>query len=129
MTERAEIAGKLGADAVVVTAPFYPRINPVEVDRHFRAVKAATGLPVLAYDVPVSTKLAPGQVVSPAAEGVVDGIKDSSGDDVGFRRLLLGVAGLPGFSALTGHEVVVDAMMLAGAHGAVAALLEEAGLL
>lgn len=124
VTERAEIAGKLGADAVVVTAPFYPRVNRAEVDRHFRAVKAATGLPVLAYDVPVSvhTKLDPGQVVSLAAEGIIDGIKDSSGDDVGFRQVLLGVAGLPGFSALTGHEVVVDAMMLAGAHGAVPGL-------
>src|SRR5690606_9708899 len=84
--ERAEIAAKLGADAVVVTAPFYARIHPVEVDRHFRAVKAAVDLPLLAYDVPVSvhTKLTTDLVLSLAADGVVAGIKDSSGDDVGF---------------------------------------------
>lgn len=122
--ERAEIAAKLGADATVVTAPFYARVHPVEVDRHFRAVKAAVGLPMLAYDVPVSvhTKLATDRILSLAADGVVDGLKDSSGDDAGFRQVVLGAAGLPGFSALTGHEVVVDAMMLAGADGAVPGL-------
>lgn len=122
--ERAEIARKLGADAVVVTAPFYARIHPVEVDRHFRAVRAAVDLPLLAYDVPVSvhTKLTADLVLSLAADGVVDGLKDSSGDDVGFRQVVLRAAGLAGFSALTGHEVVVDAMMLAGADGAVPGL-------
>jgi 4-hydroxy-tetrahydrodipicolinate synthase len=122
--ERAEAALKLGADATVVTAPFYTRIHPLEVDRHFRAVRAAVDLPMLAYDVPVSvhTKLAAGQVLALAADGVVDGLKDSSGDDAGFRQVVLGAAGLPGFSALTGHELVVDAMMLAGADGAVPGL-------
>ncbi|MFD2349567.1 dihydrodipicolinate synthase family protein [Nonomuraea ferruginea] len=124
MIERAEIARKLGADAVVVTAPFYARIHPVEVDRHFRAVRAAVDLPLLAYDVPVSvhTKLTADLVLSLAADGVADGLKDSSGDDVGFRQVVLRAAGLAGFSALTGHEVVVDAMMLAGADGAVPGL-------
>ncbi|MFD8561733.1 dihydrodipicolinate synthase family protein [Streptosporangium canum] len=122
--ERAEVAAKLGADATVVTAPFYTRIHPLEIDRHFRAVRAAVDLPMFAYDVPVSvhTKLAVDQVLALAADGVVDGLKDSSGDDVGFRQVVLGAAGLPGFSALTGHEVVVDAMMLAGADGAVPGL-------
>ncbi|MEU7983849.1 dihydrodipicolinate synthase family protein [Streptosporangium canum] len=122
--ERAEVAAKLGADATVVTAPFYTRIHPLEVDRHFRAVRAAVDLPMFAYDVPVSvhTKLAVDQVLALAADGVIDGLKDSSGDDVGFRQVVLGAAGLPGFSALTGHEVVVDAMMLAGADGAVPGL-------
>lgn len=122
--ERARIAEKLGADATVVTAPFYTRIHPLEVDRHFRAVRAAVDLPMFAYDVPVSvhTKLAVDQILSLAADGVVDGLKDSSGDDVGFRQVVLGAAGIPGFSALTGHEVVVDAMMLSGADGVVPGL-------
>ncbi|MET8991019.1 dihydrodipicolinate synthase family protein [Nonomuraea wenchangensis] len=122
--ERAEIAAKLGADAVVVTPPFYARVHPAEVDRHFRAVKAAVEVPLLAYDVPVSvhTKLTVEQTLTLAADGVIDGVKDSSGDDVGFRQVVLGTSGMPGFSALTGHEVVVDAMMLAGADGAVPGL-------
>ena len=55
-----------------------------------------------------------------ASEGVLHGVKDSSGDDVGFRRLLAAnaAAGHP-LQLLTGHEMVVDAMLLAGADGVV----------
>lgn len=44
------------------------------------------------------------------------------GDDGSFRRLVIGARGLPGFSVLTGHELVVDAMMLSGADGSVPGL-------
>src|SRR5690606_13981410 len=122
--ERAQIAGKLGADAIVVTAPFYARVHPVEVDRHFRVVKSAVGLPLLASDVrvPVQTKRTADQILSLAAGGVVAGLKDASGDDAGFRRVVRGAARFAEFSALTGHEVMVDAMMLAGADGVVPGL-------
>ncbi len=51
------------------------------------------------------------------------GVKDSSGDDVSFRRLIAmnNAAGKP-LSLFTGHEVVVDAMALMGADGAVPGL-------
>ena len=47
-------------------------------------------------------------------------MKDSSGDDVAFRRLALmnAAAGSP-MCLLTGHEVVVDGAYLAGADGVV----------
>ena len=83
--------------------------------------------PLLAYDIPVCvhTKLSPGLLSQLAAEGVLAGVKDSSGDDVAFRQLVLAIAERApdaGFSLLTGHEVVVDAMMLAGASGSVPGL-------
>ncbi|MFF9347638.1 dihydrodipicolinate synthase family protein [Streptomyces sp. NPDC014734] len=122
--ERARAAAALGADAVVVTAPFYTRTHTAEIDRHFRDVSAALDLPVLAYDVPVCvhSKLDPELLLPLAAEGVLAGVKDSSGDDGSFRRLALGARGIPGFSVLTGHELVVDAMMLGGADGSVPGL-------
>ncbi|TRV79731.1 dihydrodipicolinate synthase family protein [Streptomyces sp. 130] len=122
--ERARRAAELGADAVVVTAPFYTRTHATEIDRHFRDVAAALDLPVLAYDVPVCvhSKLDPELLLPLAADGVLAGVKDSSGDDGSFRRLVIGARGLPGFSVLTGHELVVDAMMLGGADGSVPGL-------
>lgn len=123
---RAAAATRLGADAVVTTAPFYAIVGPHEVERHFRAVAAAVDLPLLAYDIPVCvhTKLPVALLTRLAVDGVLAGVKDSSGDDVGFRQLLLAVreAEVEGFSVLTGHEVVVDAMMLAGASGSVPGL-------
>lgn len=124
---RASAAEALGADAVVATAPFYAIVGPHEVERHLRAVAASTGLPLLAYDLPqcVHTKLSVGLLTQLAADGALAGVKDSSGDDVAFRQLALAVraqAPTADFSLLTGHEVVVDAMMLAGASGSVPGL-------
>ncbi|MFF3389594.1 dihydrodipicolinate synthase family protein [Streptomyces sp. NPDC002669] len=122
--ERGRAAVGLGADAVVVTAPFYTRTHDTEIDRHFRDVAAALDRPVLAYDVPVCvhSKLTPELLLPLAADGVLAGVKDSSGDDGSFRRLVIGARELPEFSVLTGHELVVDAMMLSGADGSVPGL-------
>ncbi|KGN30869.1 glucose dehydrogenase [Knoellia sinensis KCTC 19936] len=125
--ERVRASERLGADAIVATAPFYAIVGPHEIERHFRAIADATDLPLLAYDIPVCVrvKLSLDLLTRLAADRVIAGIKDSSGDDVAFRQLVLTVREeLPGadFSALTGHEVVVDGMMLAGASGSVPGL-------
>lgn len=122
--QRAELARKIGADAAAVTAPFYTRTHPVEIDRHYRLVRTAVDLPLIAYDIPVSVqvKLSPSLLTALAADGVIDGVKDSSGDDVAFRELAMAMRSHTGFSILTGHEVMVDAMMLSGADGAVPGL-------
>ncbi|WP_194397235.1 dihydrodipicolinate synthase family protein [Microbacterium atlanticum] len=112
----------VGADAVVTTAPLYTLNSPSEVDAHFRTIAAAIDVPLWAYDVPVRvhSKLSLDLLMGLAADGVIAGVKDSSGDDVGFRRLVAAnaAAGHP-LQLLTGHEVVVDAMLLAGADGVV----------
>ncbi|MEV5732651.1 dihydrodipicolinate synthase family protein [Streptomyces sp. NPDC003388] len=122
--ERARAVAGLGADAVVATAPFYTRTHPTEIDRHFRDIAGAVDLPLLAYDVPVCvhSKLEAELLLSLASDGVLAGVKDSSGDDGSFRALAVAARDLPGFSLLTGHELVVDAMMLCGAHGSVPGL-------
>ncbi len=70
--------------------------------------------------VRVHSKLSLDLLIQLGTEGVIHGVKDSSGDDVGFRRLLAAneAAGRP-LQLLTGHEMVVDAMLLAGADGVV----------
>lgn len=119
------VAERVGAAGVVATAPFYSITGPAEVEAHFRGIAAATGLPVWAYDIPVCThyKLGPDLLVRLGSEGVLTGVKDSSGDDVSFRRLAMQnrAAGEP-LTLLTGHEVVVDGAYLAGAHGSVPGL-------
>lgn len=112
-------------DGFVITAHFYAVTGSEEVDAHFRQVAAAASAPVWAYDIPVCvhTKLDVEHLVRLGSEGVLIGVKDSSGDDVSFRRLAAKnrAAGSP-LSLLTGHEVVVDGAYLAGAHGSVPGL-------
>ncbi|MFI7502907.1 dihydrodipicolinate synthase family protein [Streptomyces sp. NPDC049687] len=113
-----------GADAVVVTAPFYTRTHPAEIARHYRLIAAHSPVPVIAYDIPVAvhTKLPAGLVLELAADGVLAGLKDSSGDLAGFREVVGGARPLAGFSALTGSELLVDAALALGADGAVPGL-------
>ena len=123
--ERARRAQELGASAVVVTAPLYALNNATEIAEHFRIVAAGVDIPVIAYDVPVRgpAKLGRDMLVQLGREGVIAGVKDSSGDDVAFRRLVDAnrAAGSP-LSISTGHEVMVDGMFLLGAEGAVPGL-------
>ncbi|WP_314414418.1 dihydrodipicolinate synthase family protein [Streptomyces kroppenstedtii] len=116
-----------GADAVVVTAPFYTRTHPAEIARHYRLVAARSPVPVLGYDLPVAvhSKLSAELVLELAADGTLAGLKDSSGDLGGFRAVVTGArahAGITGFSVLTGSELVVDAALAMGADGAVPGL-------
>jgi 4-hydroxy-tetrahydrodipicolinate synthase len=122
-TARAMI--EAGADAIVTTAPLYTINDEAEIAEHFRIVKAGIDAPLFAYDIPVRAhkKLSPRLLVQLGKEGVIVGVKDSSGDDVGFRRLIAmnREAGSP-LALFTGHEVVVDAMAMIGADGAVPGL-------
>lgn len=114
-----------GADAIVTTAPIYALNDEGEIADHFRQVKAAIDVPLFAYDIPVrvKAKLSPQLLITLGKEGVIAGVKDSSGDDVSFRRLIAmnAAEGRP-LALFTGHEVVVDAMAMMGADGAVPGL-------
>lgn len=122
---RLRAAARYDIAGVVATAPFYAITGPEETERHFRLLAAASPVPVWGYDIPVCvhTKLIPEMLVALGRDGVLAGIKDSSGDDVSFRRLALlnRAAGDP-LRLLTGHEAVVDGAYASGAHGVVPGL-------
>ncbi|MGW4393178.1 dihydrodipicolinate synthase family protein [Streptomyces sp. NPDC004685] len=125
----ARVAAEIGADALVATAPFYTRTHPKEIAGHFRTLHASVDLPLFAYDIPVAvhSKLPASLVRELAEDGTLMGLKDSSGDEGGLRRLLVELGGrdgrtdgpAPHFSVLTGSELTVDCALLAGADGVV----------
>ncbi|GAA3480140.1 MULTISPECIES: dihydrodipicolinate synthase family protein [Streptomyces] len=129
VAEHARTAAGLGADALVATAPFYTRTHGKEIAQHFRRLRAAVDLPLFAYDIPVAvhSKLSSALVRELAEDGTLAGLKDSSGDEGGLRRLIVELGGregrregpAPEFSILTGSELTVDAALLAGADGVV----------
>jgi 4-hydroxy-tetrahydrodipicolinate synthase len=116
-------AKEAGADAVVLAPNHYYRASQPEIVDLFREVRAAVGLPLIAYDVPsaVNTKLEAATIRQLAEEGVIAGLKDSSGVTEGFRRVLMATRGLD-FRVFTGSELIVDACLRMGAHGSVPGL-------
>ncbi|MDI5971176.1 dihydrodipicolinate synthase family protein [Streptomyces sp. SL13] len=121
--EHARRAQELGADAVVVTAPFYVAVGEAEVAAHYRRLHAGLDVPLVAYDIPsnVGWKLPGSLVAELARDKVIVAVKDSSGDLEGFQRVLDGTAGL-GVSCLTGSETLADLAMSRGADGIVPGL-------
>ncbi|SFP97780.1 4-hydroxy-tetrahydrodipicolinate synthase [Amycolatopsis arida] len=119
--EHARQAAALGADAVVVTAPFYVRPHPAEIVEHFRLVQAALPCPVVAYDIPgaVGARLVPDLVAELAETKLVVALKDSSGDLATFREIRRRAPDLP---ALTGSELLADTAVALGAAGIVPGL-------
>jgi 4-hydroxy-tetrahydrodipicolinate synthase len=120
-------AVRAGADAIVATAPFYARTHPAEVALHFQTIAARAGVPLYAYDLPgsVHTKLGTDLLLDLAAQGVLAGVKDSSGDDAAMRAVIVGRrdrGDTAGFRVLTGSELTVDAALWIGADGAVPGL-------
>lgn len=127
--EHAKRAVDLGVDVLVATAPFYALGGEKEMERHFQLIHETVNTPLFAYDIPVCvhSKLPVDMLIRLGKSGVISGVKDSSGDDVSFRYLLLAneEAGHP-LSVFTGHEVVVDGCYLGGADGAVPGLANVA---
>lgn len=123
--EHVKTAISAGVDGIVITAPFYVRTHPAEIENHVRLIKqACPNTPLYIYDIPVAVngvKLELGTVLKLAKDGVIAGLKDSSGNDAATRAVMLGIRnlGLTKFKVLTGSELTVDSALMAGADGVV----------
>jgi 4-hydroxy-tetrahydrodipicolinate synthase len=125
--DHVRVAVEAGVDGLVATAPFYTRTHPAEIALHFRTIAQRTELPLYAYDLPVSvhTKLGADLLLDLAGDGVLAGVKDSSGDEGALRGLILrrrDRRDLGRFSILTGSELTVDSALWMGADGVVPGL-------
>jgi len=120
--EHAKAAKDAGIEALVVTAPYYIKPSQEEIKSHFRQIRMEVDLPIVAYDIPVNVqaKLAPETIWELYDEGTVIGLKDSSGDEGNFRRLVIEKKQTrPDFAIFTGSELIVDGLLIAGASGSV----------
>jgi 4-hydroxy-tetrahydrodipicolinate synthase len=118
--EMTEAATEVGMDAVLAVVPYYNKPTQAGLDAHFRAVAAATPLPVMLYDVPGRTgrPLATETIVRLAreVENVV-ALKDAGGDPSRVADLL---AALPeGFEVYSGDEPLNLGFAAYGAVGVV----------
>ena len=113
-------ATEVGMDAVLAVVPYYNKPPQSGLEAHFRAVAAATDLPVMLYDVPGRTgrKLAPETTLTLAREVPnIVALKDAGGDPAATAELL---AEAPdGFEIYSGDEPLSLAFAAYGAVGVV----------
>src|SRR2546430_2514445 len=121
-------ARALGADAVLVVAPYYNKPMPDGLYAHFRAVAEAVGdLPVVIYNVPgrTSSNIA-AQTTLKLARDVnnIVAIKEASGNLSQIMEILR--ARPQGFRVLSGDDSLTFAMIALGADGLISVAANEA---
>ena len=113
-----EDAAAAGADAAILTPPFYFRIPDEMLYRHFADVAASGALPVVVYNNPAYTgnNLSPALIASLMELDGVVGLKQSN-DDLGQLVEGLRLAEPSGRSLCTGIDSQFYAALCVGARG------------
>jgi|UniRef100_UPI00404B4B8D 4-hydroxy-tetrahydrodipicolinate synthase len=143
--EQAKRSADAGADGLLIVAPYYNKPPQAGIEAHFKAVAAATDLPIMMYDIPgrtgveiesdtimrlfelpniVALKDAKGNLAATSDVIARSGIPVYSGDDI-LNLPFLSI-GAVGFVSVCGHTVgsELKAMLEAWFSGDTARALE-----
>jgi 4-hydroxy-tetrahydrodipicolinate synthase len=126
--EYSKKAHELGADAVLVVAPYYNKPTQAGLDAHFRAVAAAVpDIPVVVYNVPgrTSSNIAAQTVLKLAREVEnIAAVKEASGNLSQIMEILRGRP--KGFRVLSGDDAMTLPMIALGGDGLISVASNEA---
>lgn len=88
--ELAQISEKAGADAVIMTAPYYTKSTQRGIVEHFSYVADRTALPLILYNIPgrAGIGISPESYSSLARHPNINGVKEASGDFSLISRLI-----------------------------------------
>ncbi len=113
-----------GARAVAIVSPFYYRLSPESIYAYFREIAMASPIDVTLYNIPMFASPIDVPTIRRLAElPRIIGIKDSSGDLAFMMRMIAAIRPVrPDFCFLTGWDVVLVPMLLAGCDGGTNAL-------
>jgi 4-hydroxy-tetrahydrodipicolinate synthase len=119
-------AAKVGADALLLSAPPYNRPSRAGLIAHFRAVMDAGDLPVIIYNVPgrAAVDIPPDVVEELAEDARVVGVKEASGNLSQVAELALRVGDR--VSLWSGNDDQVLPVMSLGGRGVISVLANVA---
>jgi len=125
--ENSKIAKRLGADAVLVVAPFYNKPTQQGLYAHFRAIAEAVDLPIVIYNVPgrTSCNIASDTTLRLArdCENIV-AVKEASGN---LSQIMEILGSRPdGFRVLSGDDAITFPMIALGGDGLISVASNEA---
>ncbi len=117
----ADFAAGHGADAVVLTPPYYFPAGQPELLEYLSHLVPKLPLPMFLYNIPAMTKIdITVNTLRKAAEieGIA-GFKDSSGNMTRFHEYIFAMRDKPEFSLLSGNEELLGEAVMFGGHGGI----------
>jgi 4-hydroxy-tetrahydrodipicolinate synthase len=125
--ENSKIAKAMGADAVLVVAPFYNKPTQAGLYAHFRAIAEAVDIPIVIYNVPGRTSCnitaATTLRLARDCENIV-AVKEASGNLAQIMEILRSRP--EGFCVLSGDDAFTFPMIALGAEGLISVASNEA---
>jgi 4-hydroxy-tetrahydrodipicolinate synthase len=115
-----ERAAAAGVDGLLVVSPYYNRPPQAGIEAHFRAVAAATDLPIMVYDVPIRTgrALTVDTMVRLANDvPTIVSLKDARGNPTEAARIVARTGG--DFDVYSGDTGLTLPLLAVGAVGVV----------
>ena len=122
-----EWAEKAGATGILAVGPYYNKPPQAGLYEHFKAIAAATSLPVVVYNIPGRTgvRISNETLVRRAEIANIVGVKDATGDVVAAAEL---VAAAPSdFELISGEDALTFALACLGGTGVISVTSHVAG--
>jgi dihydrodipicolinate synthase/N-acetylneuraminate lyase len=122
---------KPGVVAALVPPPFYYNLDTNGVVEFYENLADESPIPVMMYNIPQTTKvtISPEAVEKLAHHRNIMGIKDSSGNYVGFTHFARIAKQAPGFTLFTGADGTLLGNLLIGGHGIIGGTVNAASAL
>jgi 4-hydroxy-tetrahydrodipicolinate synthase len=117
----ARVISELGCDGILVATPPYNKPSQQGIIAHFRAVKAATKLPLIGYNIPGRS----GVAISPATlgalsqENLIVGVKESSSSVDALADTMTAIR--PECQVVSGDDSLTLAVLAYGGVGVISA--------
>lgn len=117
----AKIAADFGADAVVLSPPYYFASGQPELLEYLQRIMVQMPLPLFLYNMPVHTKVMfePETVKAAANIPGITGMKDSSSNLAYFKQVQYVLRDRKNFTFMVGPEEFMSEFVLTGGHGGV----------
>lgn len=117
--QMARVIKELGCDAILVATPPYNKPPQAGIIEHFKAIYAASGMPLIAYNVPGRSGVAmtSSTLGALSRQGLITSIKEASGSVDNFADIMLAVK--PECQVLSGDDSLFLAALAYGGRGVI----------
>ncbi|HYB98836.1 MAG TPA: 4-hydroxy-tetrahydrodipicolinate synthase [Candidatus Limnocylindrales bacterium] len=115
-------AAEAGADAALLISPYYNKPTQHGHIEHYKAIAAASDLPLIVYNIPGRTgiNMTPETIARLAEIRNIVGVKEASGSVDQWLRIIQ-LCG-PDFCVLSGDDAVTVPLMSIGGHGVISVM-------